>query len=232
MKRILFLAVASGALLACRGQTSREAPIVGIRNMYDQPRYDLQSESDFFPDHRTMRPLVDGVVAQETETDPAIASGRLEDETGYVLEIPKEVVMRMGGWEPLVARGKARYAIYCTPCHDATGSGNGLVRKRALATGAAAFAPASLHQDRLRHEPDGQLFATITNGKSNMPPYGMQIPPNDRWAIVAYVRALQVAHPELPTEAAQQPAPGGGASATPSSTSQPAPPSAPPKEGH
>jgi mono/diheme cytochrome c family protein len=230
MKRIALLAIV--VLAGCRGQTSRDAPIVGIRNMYDQPRYDLQSESDFFPDHRTMRPLVDGVVAQETETDPAIASGRLEDETGYVLEIPKEVVMRSGGWEPLVARGKARYTIYCTPCHDATGSGQGMVRKRALATGAAAFAPASFHQDRLRHEPDGQLFATITNGKSNMPPYGMQIPVSDRWAIVAYVRALQVAHPELPTEAAAQPAPPGGASATPSSTSQPAPPSAPPKEGH
>ncbi len=197
MKRILFLAVASGALLACRGQTSRETPIVGIRNMYDQPRYDLQSESDFFPDHRTMRPLVEGVVAQETETDPAIATGRLEDESGYVLEIPKEVVQRMGGMESLAARGRARFNIYCAPCHDSTGNGNGAVKRHAQAVGATAFAPVSFHQDRLRHEPDGQLFATITNGKSNMPPYGMQIPVNDRWAIVAYVRALQVAQPKM-----------------------------------
>ena len=189
-------------MLSCRGQTSREAPIVGIRNMYDQPRYDLQSESDFFPDHRTMRPLVEGVVAQETETDPAIASGRLEDESGYVLEIPKEVVQRMGGMESLAARGRARYNIYCAPCHDSTGNGNGAVKRHAQAAGATAFAPVSFHQDRLRHEPDGQLFATITNGKSNMPPYGMQIPVNDRWAIVAYVRALQVAQPQMPgTEA-------------------------------
>jgi mono/diheme cytochrome c family protein len=187
------------ALAGCRGQTSHEAPIVGIRNMYDQPRYEIQSESDFFPDHRTMRPLVDGVVSTEQETDPGIATGRLEDQTGYVLEIPDAVVKTAfdGSREKMLARGKARFNIYCTPCHDATGNGQGAVRRHALATGAAAFAPSSFHQDRLRHMPDGQLFATITNGKSNMPPYGMQIPVSDRWAIVSYVRALQVANPKM-----------------------------------
>jgi mono/diheme cytochrome c family protein len=218
--RILLLAL---LLAGCRGQTSREAPIIGIRNMYDQPRYDLQSESELFPDHRTMRPLVDGVVAQETETDPAIATGRLEDESGYVLEIPKEVIARMGGWESLANRGKARFAIYCAPCHDGTGNGNGLVKKRAQASGATAFAPASFHQDRIRHEPDGQLFATITNGKSNMPPYGMQIPVSDRWAIVAYVRALQIAQPVLPGLEPAPPAPTGAQSGAPAPSAAPAP---------
>jgi mono/diheme cytochrome c family protein len=165
--------------------------------MYDQPRFDLQSETDFFPDHRTMRPLVEGVVAREQDIDPQIAQGRLEDQTGYVLEIPDEVVKRMGGRESLVARGQARFGIYCSPCHDNTGNGQGMVRRHAVSTGATAFAPTSFHQDRIRHMPDGQIFATITNGKSNMPPYAMQIPVNDRWAIVSYVRALQVAAPKL-----------------------------------
>lgn len=191
-----------GALsTSCRGQTSKDTPIVGIRNMYDQPKYEIQEESAFFADHRTMRPLVDGVVSTEEETDVRIAQGRLEDQSGYVLTIPAEVVNdpKNGGIEKMAARGQARYGIYCAPCHDGTGSGNGLVKKRAIASGATAFVPPTFHQDRIRHMPDGQLFATITNGKSNMPPYAMQIPVNDRWAIVAYVRALQIAQPKVET---------------------------------
>jgi mono/diheme cytochrome c family protein len=180
----------------CRGQTSKETPIVGIRNMYDQPKYDIQEESSFFSDHRTMRPLVEGVVSREEETDPGLAQGRLEDQSGYVLTIPNEIVARFGSADAMVARGRARFGIYCTPCHDATGAGNGLVKKRAIASGATAFVPPTFHQDRIRHMPDGQLFATISNGKNNMPPYAMQINVNDRWAIVSYVRVLQVAQPK------------------------------------
>jgi len=196
----LCLAVVSfGSVAAgCRGQTSKESPIVGIRNMYDQPKYDIQEESEFFTDHRAMRPLVDGVISQEEEIDPRIAQGRLEDQSGYVLTIPPEVVNdpRVGGMEKLVARGQARYGIYCAPCHDGTGTGQGLVRKHANAAGATAFVPPTFHQDRIRHMPDGQIFATISNGKNNMPPYAMQIPVLDRWAIVSYVRALQIAQPK------------------------------------
>lgn len=194
--------VVLGALSAgCRGTTSKESPIVGIRNMYDQPKYEIQEESAFFADHRTMRPLVDGVISTEQEIDPRIAQGRLEDQSGYVLTIPDEVVNnpKNGGIEKMVAHGKARFGIYCVPCHDGTGSGNGLVKQRAVASGATAFAPPTFHQDRIRHMPDGQLFATISNGKNNMPPYAMQIPVNDRWAIVAYVRALQIAQPKVET---------------------------------
>lgn len=215
--RLLLGAVALGALASCRGQVSRETPIFGIRNMFDQPRYDMQEESNFFPDHRTMRPLVDGVVAHDQDTDPQVAAGRLDDESGYVLEIPKVVVSRNGGMAALLERGKARYGIYCTPCHDSTGSGDGLAKQRAVASGAAAFVPPTFHQDRLRHMPDGQLFATITNGKSNMPPYAMQIKVDDRWAIVSYVRALQVANPKL----ANQPAP--APTTIPTGTTQPPP---------
>jgi len=198
IRRISQLGALSLSVLAlsCRGQTSKESPVVGIRNMYDQPKYDIQEESAFFADHRAMRPLVEGVVSREQDVDPRLAQGRLEDQTGYVLTVPNEVVTRMGGPEAMLSRGRARFGIYCTPCHDGTGSGNGLVKKRAIAGGATAFVPPSLHQDRLRHMPDGQLFATISNGKNNMPPYATQIPVNDRWAIVSYVRALQIAQPK------------------------------------
>lgn len=195
MKASLVIALFAFTALGCRGQTSKDSPVVGIRNMYDQPRYEAQEESAFFPDHRTMRPLVEGVVARDTDVNPEIALGRLEDQTGYVLEIPKEVVARVGGPEKLLARGKERFGIYCTPCHDNTGSGNGLVKQRAVKTGATAFVPPTFHADRLRHIPDGQLFATISNGKGNMPAYP-QIQVSDRWAIVSYVRALQVAAPK------------------------------------
>jgi hypothetical protein len=230
--KILLVGVAL-ASLSCRGSTSRDTPIFGIRNMYDQPRYDVQEESSFFADHRTMRPLVEGVVSTSEDTDPQIAQGRLDDESGYVLEIPKDVVTRMGGWAALTERGRARYGIYCAPCHDNTGSGEGMVKKRAVASGAAAFVPPTFHQDRIRHMPDGQLFATITNGKSNMPPYAMQIPVNDRWAIVSYVRTLQIAQPKMAAagspsapqtgEHPTQPPPGGSAVAPGGSPSAPQP---------
>jgi len=201
----LFAKVTCGALLAlslagCRGQTSKDAPIFGIRNMFNQPKYMVQQESNFFPDHRTMRPLVEGVIAHDQDIDPRTAEGRLEDQSGYVLEIPQQVVERAGGMEALAKHGRDMYGIYCALCHDDAGSGNGMVTRHAQATGAAAFAPPSFHQDRLRHAPDGQIFATITNGKNNMPPYAMQIPVSDRWAIVSYVRVLQLAQPKLPPE--------------------------------
>lgn len=213
---LVLAAVALPALAACRGQTSHDTPIVGIRNMYDQPKYDVQEESEFegFADHRTMRPLPEGVVAADQETNPEIANGRLEDDSAYVMTIPPAVAQRFGGADQMLARGKQRFGIYCAPCHDNTGSGEGLVKRRAVAGGAAAFVPPTFHQDRLRHAPDGQIFATISNGKSNMPPYAMQIKVDDRWAIVAYVRALQVAGPKMAV-AAPTPTTIPGATATP-----------------
>jgi mono/diheme cytochrome c family protein len=181
-----------------------------------------------------MRPLVEGVVSREQVVDPVVGQGRLEDQSGYVLEIPQEVVTRAGGMAALEQRGRARYGIYCAPCHDGTGSGQGMVTKRAQATGAAAFAPPTFHQDRIRHMPDGQLFATISNGKNNMPPYAMQIPVDDRWGIVAYVRALEVAQPKMAgaaapadtaaakTDTTPKPAPSGSAAPATSGSAAPA----------
>jgi mono/diheme cytochrome c family protein len=184
--RALFIAVTIAAIAGCRGQTSEDPPIVPIRNMYHQPKYEMQQEGAFFEDGRAMRPPVEGAISREMEIDPRLAHGRLDDDTGYVLTIPQEEVERHGGMDRMLARGQERYGIYCTPCHGLDGSGQGIVVKRGLVQ------PPTYHQDRIRHMPDGQLYATIENGVRNMPAYGPQIPTNDRWAIVAYVRALQL----------------------------------------
>ncbi len=202
----LLLAVCIGfSAAACRGQTSRETPIGGIRNMHNQERYDIQAESTFFADKRTMRTPPEGAVSQQRESDVETLTGRLRDNSGYVLSVPHAVVSRGGGMEALLNRGQQRYGIYCAPCHDNTGNGKGPVWARAVAGGAAAFVPPTFHDNRLRHIPDGQLYATIENGKGNMPPYGHSIQVDDRWAITAYVRALQVANARMDGEVADSP---------------------------
>ncbi len=193
MRRLLMMFVIAGAT-GCRGEISTDPPLVPIRNMYDQPRFDMQSETTMFEDGRTMRPPVEGTISREDEIDPRIARGRLEDESGYVLTIPEEVVTRGGGLESLTARGQERYGIYCTPCHSLTGDGKGMIIRHGM------LPPPTYHQDRLRHAPDGQIYATIENGKGNMPAYGPQIPIQDRWAIVLYVRALQISQAPLAQE--------------------------------
>jgi cytochrome c5 len=92
----------------------------------------------------------------------------------------------------MIERGLERYDIYCRPCHDGTGAGQGAVITRS----GWQPPPPSFHQDRVRQMPDGQLFATITHGVRTMPSYGAYIPVNDRWAIVSYVRALQLSQGE------------------------------------
>ncbi len=226
--RVLFTMMAGAALVAgCRGETSRESPVVGIRNMYDQPKYDTQEQSEFFADGRTMRPLVEGVVARGQEVDPRISEGLLEDGTGYVLNLPQETVDRGGGMATMLKRGQERYNIYCSSCHGESGTGEGVVKQRAHAAGAAAFVPANLHDARLRHIPDGQLFATISHGKGNMAPYSYSVPVQDRWAIVAYVRALQLVDPKValgapPPEPATEPAVPASAMASASASAPPA----------
>ena len=145
--------VTVAALAGCRGQTSKDSPVVGIRGMYDQPRYDMQSKSAFFADRRSMRLPVEGTISREEIWDPEIGEGRLRDDTGYVLAVPTPVVEHMGGAQAMVTRGQERFNIYCTPCHDGTGSGHGMAVKHGM------LAPPSFHQHRIRHMPDGQMFA-------------------------------------------------------------------------
>lgn len=185
---LLLLSCAGAGVAGCRGQTSSSPPIVPLRNMFDQDRYDPQSESDFFADKRTMRTPPVGTVPREREVDPEVGQGRLSDDSGYVPYVPNVVVQNAGGMQALIDRGQERYGIYCGPCHDGTGGGQGMVITRAK----WQPAPPTFHQDRLRQAPDGQIFATITHGVRLMPSYGARIPVADRWAIVTYVRALQL----------------------------------------
>ncbi len=222
--------VAVGALAGCRAQTSKDTPIFGIRNMFDQDKYDIQEESDFFLDRRTMRPAIEGTVAREKEIDIRVSMGRTEDNQAWVLAIPPEVVGRMGGMPATLKRGQERYGIYCTPCHDGAGYGNGIVKQRAVASGAAAFVPPTYHQDRIRHMPDGQLYATIANGKGNMPSYP-QIAVDDRWAIVAYVRALQLSQEKVAPKEAPPAASGAASPGAPPGSAAPASSGAPHASG-
>lgn len=174
------------AAMGCRSETSAQPPIMLERNMFQQQRYNPQSRSKFFVDGRSMRPPVEHTQVREFETAPEIADGELADGTGYVLALPDSVVSQLGGMGGAVKRGQERYNIYCRPCHDATGAGHGTVIKRGMAQ------PPTFHDERVRHMPDGQLFATISHGVRNMPAYNYSIPVNDRWAIVSYVRALEL----------------------------------------
>ncbi len=199
MTRLIVILAAFMAVTGCRGQVSEEPPVVPIRNMYHQPRYDPLEESHFFEDGRTMRPPVEGAVAREMEPNASFATGRTEDDSAWLLEVPAPIVQRKGGMEALVQRGQERYEIYCAPCHGIAGNGQGLVANRADELGFSTLRPPTFHDDRIRHMPDGQLYATITNGIRNMPAYRHNIPQDDRWAIVTYVRALQITGASRPT---------------------------------
>ncbi len=195
MSRRVLVSLGAVVLLlgACRGQVHEEPPIHPIRNMYQQPRYNPQAASEFFADGRAMRPLVPGTVAREMEPELPVATGLEQTRPArYVRDVPQQVVRRLGGSKKMLERGRSRYEIYCAPCHGLTGAGDGLVAQRAVKVGAATLKPPSFHQERIRSLPDGHVYAVITNGVRNMPAYRHSVPLDDRWAIVAYVRALQL----------------------------------------
>jgi len=147
--------------------------------MYDQPRYKPLGKSDFFADNRQARPPVEGTVARGMlRADSRLYAGKEGNALVSVFPLP---VTR-----PLLERGRQRYNIFCAPCHDRTGAGNGMVVQRGYRQ------PPSFHIDRLREQPVGHFFDVITNGLGAMPDYAAQISVEDRWAIVAYVRALQL----------------------------------------
>jgi mono/diheme cytochrome c family protein len=204
--RSAIAALALGVVLgACRGQTSEQPPIIPFRGMHEMPRYDAQEEARYFEDGRTMRQPVEGTVPVEMVLDVALAEG--VDESGeYVMTIPAPIVRDAGGMDALLARGHGRFDIYCSPCHAYTGDGRGMVTQRAEAIG-PPFAAANLHDDRIRHLPDGQIFATISNGIRTMPAYRAQVPIADRWAIVAYLRALQLSQAGERTASLDAPVP-------------------------
>ena len=187
-RRISILALLVPTMLAgCVGDTSKEPPIVPIRNMYNQPRYDSQSKAPFFEDGRTMRPQVEGTLPVEADPEIAHATGRTDDNTGWVLEIPAPIVERKGGMAALIERGQQRYGIYCAPCHNYNGDGRGMVVQRGFPQ------PVSfVDTQRLLDAPVGYYYNAITNGFGRMFSYASRVRPEDRWAISAYVKALQL----------------------------------------
>jgi mono/diheme cytochrome c family protein len=150
------------------------------QDMHDQPRYRPLRESGFFANASSARPLVDGTIARGTlQTDAAFFTGK--NGALFVNELPFPVTREV------LDRGEERFNIYCTPCHGQTGAGNGMVVQRGYP------APPSFHIDRLRNIEAGYYFDVMTYGFGRMPDYRAQITPRDRWNIVAYVRALQLA---------------------------------------
>jgi mono/diheme cytochrome c family protein len=149
------------------------------QDMHDQPKYKAFRRTDFFGDERSARPLVEDTVARgQLRADATYYTGKQGAAPVDVLP----VAVTPG----LLRRGQERYGIYCTPCHGATGRGNGMVVQRGYR------APPSFHIDRLRNEKTGYFFDVISSGFGAMPDYAAQIAVPDRWAIVAYVRALQL----------------------------------------
>lgn len=174
-------AVAFVVVAGCRGTVSDEPPVHPILNMDFQQRFEAQEPNPFFADGRAMRRPVPGTIPRGfLREDTEFHFGRLES-GGFVAESPVPVTAE------LMERGRVRYDIYCAPCHGAAGDGQGVI-----ATGDYGLVPPpTYHDERLRNIEDGYLYDVIVNGIRTMQPYGYQIPPKDRWAIVAYIRALQ-----------------------------------------
>ena len=151
------------------------------QNMHDQAKIDPYEESDFFPDKVGSRPLPAGTVARGfLREDAALYSG-LDAQGQPVAAFPYPVTRE------LLRRGQQRYDVFCSPCHDRAGTGRGMIVARGYKQ------PSSYHIDRLRQAPVGYFYDVVTRGFGVMPSYAAQVTPEDRWAIVAYVRALQLA---------------------------------------
>jgi mono/diheme cytochrome c family protein len=148
-------------------------------DMHVQPKQNPYSRSDFFPDQRSERPLVEGTVARgQLHEDTYLYTGKLGNAPGDYMPFPVT--------KELLARGRERYDIYCAPCHSLLGDGNGFIPSRGFSR-----KPPSYHIPRLQKAPLGYLFDVITDGFGIMPDYRSQITAEDRWKIVAYIRALQ-----------------------------------------
>lgn len=171
---------------ACRGNTSDEPPVHWQRGMFTQDKGKAQRANLFFPDHRSMRPIEPGTVSTTAAIEPTPYLTGKDDSGQFVSRWPAEVTVD----QKLLSRGQERFNIYCAPCHDRTGAGNGIVIQHVKRTG-ALWTPKSYYDETVMKEPVGQLFDVITHGVRTMPAYAYQIPVSDRWAIVAYVRALQ-----------------------------------------
>jgi len=165
--------------------------LAGCRqDMHDQPRFKPLAMSDFYSDLRSARTPVEGTVARgQLHEDTYLYTGKIGNNPGDYIPFPVT--------EEVLARGEQRFNIYCAPCHSRLGDGNGMIVQRGYRQ------PPSYHTERLRKAPLGYFFDVMSNGFGAMPDYASQIPPRDRWDIVAYIRALQLSQnataSDLPT---------------------------------
>ncbi len=193
----IFLIIAVVSLLGFRGSKSKDQPLYVFPDMDWQAKYLPQGENKFFADGRNDRPMVPGTAGRgygnqlasvfsadytdPVSENPPLYSGK-DDEGEWMRGFPVEVN------DEFMLLGQQKYDIFCAVCHGASGDGNGVVKQYEGAT-----LIASLLQERLMAMPEGEIFNTITHGKLNMGAYGMKLRPDERWAVVAYVRALQLA---------------------------------------
>ncbi|MBZ5719741.1 MAG: cytochrome c [Acidobacteriia bacterium] len=197
LRKLALLGLLPLALAGCR------------QDMHDQPRFKPLAQSDFYADLRSARTPVEGTVARgQLHEDTYFYSGKIGSSAGDFMPFPVT--------EDVLARGRERFNIYCAPCHSRVGDGNGFIPSRGFPR-----KPPSYHSERLRRAPLGYFFDVITNGFGIMPDYASQIPPRDRWCIIAYIRALQLSQgatmadvpsgQKVPSEAPQFEEPGSGA---------------------
>ena len=172
-------------------RTARAAAIAGTwtaaallsagchKDMYDQPKYRPLEASGFFQDDRSSRPLEPGTVPLGRPPEGTLlTTGRLDGAEADLLPFPAT--------EAVLRRGRERFDIFCSPCHGRVGDGAGMIVRRGFPR------PPSFHAERLRREPLGHFFRVITDGYGKMFPYGSRLSPEDRWAVAAYIRALQL----------------------------------------
>lgn len=195
------LCVVAIAVLGFQGERRSAPPIEFFSDMKRQSKIKFQRPSDFFADGRGARPPVDGTIPmgydipghpfQNSEVPSDVRSPLGEFTAGTDYYNTGKMRTRWGTGIPmpvtpeLIDRGQKVFTIYCSACHGATGQGNGITSKYGL------LGIANYHQDKYRQMADGQIFNTITNGYNSMMPYGDKVVVKDRWAVVAYIRALQ-----------------------------------------
>jgi mono/diheme cytochrome c family protein len=165
--RVGAVALVCFALTACR------------QDMHDAPSYDPLQEAPFFTNGAASRTLVANTVARgQLHEDELFYTGKVNGQPATEFPMPVTAA--------LMARGQERFNVFCTPCHGRTGLGNGMIVQRGFRQ------PPSYHEERLRNAPVGYFFDVMTNGFGAMQDYSAQVPPADRWAIAAYIRALQL----------------------------------------
>jgi mono/diheme cytochrome c family protein len=195
---LTILALIPPALIArSRSVNNDRRRIHLIQDMDFQGKFQPQQVNPMFADGRAMRPPIKGTVSLDNlDLDDHFNRGVVADGKGaaqWATAFPKQVAVNMS----LLTHGQERFNIYCRPCHGDAGYGDGIVNKRAMelvatgANGTTWVQPKSVHETAIREQPVGQIFNTITHGIRNMAGYESQIPTADRWAIVAYVKALQ-----------------------------------------